>query len=352
MNRSIRLIGIIILLTAVLAGCVAPATPHVPTILTVMTHDSFAASQPVIDAFEQANNVKISFLKSGDAGAALNRAILSKNSPLADVFYGVDNSFLSRAVAADIFQTYQSPALKDIPTQFQMDTTHQLTPIDYGDVCINYDKTYFADKNLALPQSLEDLTKPEYKGLLVVTNPAISSPGLAFELATIAHFGEAGAWSYWMALRDNGLVVVNSWETAYYTNFSGSTGKGTQPMALSYGTSPAAEVVFASTPLTESPTASLVGKDMCFRQVEFAGILKGTHQQSLAKKFIDFMLSTQFQEDMPLQMFVFPVNPQAKLPEAFQKYVQIPAQPASLDAALISANRDGWIQKWSEIVLK
>ncbi len=330
----------------------SPATaPAELQTLTVMTHDSFAVSEDVVKAFEGANNARVVFLQSGDAGAALNKVILTKDAPLADVLYGVDNTFLSRALEADIYESYASPALADIPDAFKLDDSNRALPVDYGDVCINYDKVYFADKNLAVPQSLEDLTKPEYTGLLVMENPATSSTGLAFLLATIAHYGDSFT-DYWQALKDNQLVVVDGWETAYYTNFSGSSGHGPQPMVVSYGTSPAAEVIFAEKPLDDAPTASILRPDTCFRQIEFVGILKGTQQRALAEKFVDFMLSQQFQEDMPLQMFVYPVNPNAALPDEFVKYSQAPERTATLSPQEIDANRDQWIQAWTDVVLK
>jgi thiamine transport system substrate-binding protein len=186
----------------------------------------------------------------------------------------------------------------------------------------------------------------------VTENPALSSPGLAFLLATIKHFGESGYIDYWKDLRQNGLQVVNDWEQAYYTNFSGSSGKGPQPMVVSYGTSPAAEVMFAQTPPPDSPIGSVLGPDTCFRQIEFVGILKGTKQKALAQQFVDFMLSKQFQADMPGQMFVFPVLPGVELPEAFTKYAQELAQPATLPPDVIAKNRDAWIKAWTEAVLK
>jgi thiamine transport system substrate-binding protein len=283
-----------------------------------MTHSSFSVSEEVVKAFEDANNARVAFLESGDAGAVLNKAILTRDAPLADLLFGVDNTFLSRALEADIFEPYESPLSNEISEEFKLDPSHRALPVDYGDVCINYDKAYFADKNLAVPQSLEDLTKPEYAGLLVVENPATSSPGLAFLLATVAHYGDSFT-EYWQALKDNGVVVVDGWETAYYTNFSASSGKGPQPMVVSYGSSPAAEVIFAEKPLDDAPTASILGPDTCFRQIEFVGILKGTKQRALAEKFVDFMLDKQFQEDLPLQMFVYPVNPNAALPDEFNK---------------------------------
>ena len=340
----------ILFLTLALALTACAPKTAAPTTLTVMTHDSFALSEEVIAAFEEAQGVEVVFLASGDAGAALNKAILTKDAPLADVFFGVDNTFLSRALEAEIFEPYDAPALAKVPSQFQLDNSNRLLPVDFGDVCINYDKAYFTEKDLAIPSSFEDLLKSEYKGLLAVENPATSSPGLAFLMATIAHFGEDGYLDYWAGLRENGVVVADGWETAYYTNFSASSGHGAQPMVVSYGSSPAAEVIFAETALDDAPTASIL--ETCFRQIEFVGILAGTENRALAEAFVDFMLSTEFQEDMPMQIFVYPVLPSAKLPAEFVKYAEMPENPASLAPNLIAKNREQWTQDWTETVLK
>jgi thiamine transport system substrate-binding protein len=350
---------ILTLLTLALAACTRSTPgPAEPRQLTVMTHDSFAVSEPVIRAFEQANNVKVTILPSGDAGTALNKAILSKQNPLADVLYGVDNTFLSRALAEGIFEPYASTRLADVSQSFQLDPQHGALPIDYGDVCLNVDKAYFESRNLALPQTLKDLLKPEYKGLLVVENPATSSPGLAFLLATIGQFGPDGYLDYWKALRANDMLVVNDWNSAYYTEFTRAG--GTRPIVLSYSSSPVFELIYAgqpqagtpAAPLTEPPTAAIVSDGSCFRQIEFAGILKGTKNRDLAEKWIDFMLSTTFQEDMPLQMYVFPVNSQARLNEIFTKFLVNPANPAFVAPQEIAANREKWIQDWTEAVLR
>ncbi len=345
---------IMALLVVILAACTGETTPTggETRTLTVMTHDSFAVSEGVIAEFEDEYNVKVDFVRSGDTGAELNKAILSKGNPLADVLYGVDNTFLARALNEGIFESYDSPMLAKVPAAFQLDPSNSALPIDYGDVCINYDVAYFEQNDLNVPTSLEDLTKPDYQGLLVMENPATSSPGLAFLMASIAEFGQDGYLHFWQQMADNGLVVVNDWETAYYTNFSGSSGNGPQPMVVSYGSSPAAEVVFAETQSEQAPTSSVVGPNTCFRQIEFAGILKGTENRDLAEAFIDFMLSPSFQEDIPLQMFVFPVNTEAQLPQAFVDNVTIPDNPATLSPDLIDANREAWINAWTETVLQ
>ena len=265
-----------------------------PVSLVVMTHDSFAISEDTITLFEEENNIDVVFLPSGDAGSTLNRAILMKEVPVADILFGIDNTFLSRAIHEDLFDAYASPLQKEIPDKFKLDDKNRVIPIDYGDVCINYDKRFFREKDIDIPTSLDDLIDPRYANLLVVENPATSSPGLAFMLATIAEYGDDEYLEYWNKLLENGVVIVNDWETAYYTNFSGSVGQGSQPMVVSYGTSPAAEVIFSEEVLSESPTASLIGKNMCFRQIEFAGILKGSTNRAMAEKFVDFMLSAPF----------------------------------------------------------
>ncbi len=336
------------------ASCspIRPSTPEEQGSLRLMTHDSFSLSEKVVKEFEAKNNVTLEFIKSGDSGSALNRAILTKTAPQADVFFGVDNTFLSRALAEGIFEAYRSPKLVDIPAEYKLDPENRALPVDYGDVCINYDKAYFKQNNLPIPASLDELTDPVYKDLLVVENPATSSPGMAFLLATVAAHGEDGYLQFWEALKANGLVIVNDWETAYYTNFSASSGKGPQPMVVSYSSSPAAEVVFAETELTESPTASLVGSGMCFRQIEFIGVLAGTKNRALAEKFIDAMLDVPIQEDIPLQMFVYPVNSKAALPDAFVRYSQIPQEPARLDPKFIDENRETILQAWTDTILK
>ena len=223
-----------------------------------MTHDSFDLSEGVLETFQETNDVEVQFIKSGDTGTALNKTILSRQNPVADVFYGVDNTFLSRALKEGIFESYTSPMLEKIDPIYQLDPQNRALPVDTGDVCLNYDVRYFETNNLQPPQSLDDLLKPEYKGLLVVQNPATSSPGLSFLLATIGNYSPDGYLEYWSGLVENDVLVVNDWESAYYSEFSGSSGMGTRPIVVSYNSSPAFEVIFAETPSDSPPTAAVV----------------------------------------------------------------------------------------------
>jgi thiamine transport system substrate-binding protein len=328
------------------------ATPAAasPTTITLITHDSFAVSKPVLAAFTKQTGVKVKIVQSGDAGAALNQVILTKSHPLGDVFFGTDNTFLSRALSAGIFERYQSPALADVAPQYQLDPTHQLTPIDHGDVCINYDKQWFAKHKVAVPTTLSDLTKPEYKGLLVVEDPATSSPGLVFQLATIAQFGETGWQSYWSKLRANSVKVDEGWESAYDGDFTQGANSGSYPLVVSYASSPPAAVYYAKPHPKTSPVGTML--DSCFSQVEFAGVLRGTQHAQAARQLVDFMLGQKFQEDVPLQMFVFPVREGTKLPAVFTKFAEVAPHPLSLPAKEIGAKRDAWIEQWRAIVLQ
>lgn len=333
----------------------AATTQPTGATLTVMTHDSFSVSESVVAEFQNRCGCAIQFLKSGDTGAALNKAILSKGNPLADVFYGVDNTFLSRALAADIFEPYDSPALAGIPDELKLDASNHLLPVDFGYVTINYDREYFADNNIPLPAALKDLTNEAYKGMLVVQNPASSSPGLAFLAATVAAFGETGDYTYldfWRDLRANDVLVTEGWEDAYYSQFSGGSGEGDRPMVVSYATSPAAEVFFADPQPAESPTASLNIPTGAFRQVEFVGILQGAKQPELARQWIDFILGETFQADIPLQMWVYPARAGTALPEVFTRFAQEPTEVAALTPDQLQAGRETWIQAWTDAVLR
>jgi thiamine transport system substrate-binding protein len=319
--------------------------------VVLVTHASFVVSDDVRQEFERTSGKTLQILQTGDAGEALTRALLTAGNPEGDVFFGVDSNLLSRALEGDLFEAYESAELEKIDPEYLLDPEHRVSPIDHGEVCLNYDRAWFRERNLDPPKSIADLTRPQYDGLLVVENPATSTPGLAFMLATIARYGEDGWRAYWTELRENDVLVVSGWEEAYNVRFSGATAsRGDRPIVVSYASSPPAEVIFRSPRPARAPTA-VVG-DSCFRQIELAGVLRGAPNPEGAQELVDFMLSTRFQEDVPLSMFVFPVDPNAQLPPEFLDFATIPDMPLELPFAQIERNRDRWIKEWTATVLR
>ena len=348
-----------VLVALLLVGCTdttEPASdivPAEPRQLRVMTYSSFDISQETIRDFEEAHGARVQFLDAGDTGQMVSQAILSREDPQADVLYGIDNTFLSRALEAELFLPYEAEGLTRVPDAFKLDPAHRVTPVDYGDVCVNYDRSYFSEHEVPLPTSLEDLTADVYKGLLVVQSPASSSPGLAFMLATVVAMGEEDYLDYWRQLRENDVLVVDSWDTAYYGEFSGSAGSGgIRPMVVSYATSPAAEVYYSEAPVEVSPTASVVAPGTCFRQIEFVGILQNGQNRDLAEAFVEYVLSDTFQNDIPLHMWVYPVSETAGLPEVFVNHAAAAIQPATMAVEMIEQNRQAWVDAWMDVVLR
>ena len=303
----------------------ADATPGE---VTLLAYDSFTPAEGIFDAFEKQTGAKVKVVTGGDSGSLISKAILTAGNPEGDVLWGVDNTTLSRAEGARLLDSYE--------------------PVDEGDVCVNYDKQWYASRGITPPASLDDLVKPVYRGQLVVQDPVNSSPGLAFLMASVAKYGDG--WTQWWAqLKENKVRIAADWTAAYTVDFSGSSGKGKYPLVVSYGSSPPAEVLYAATPIDEPPTGVI--ESTCFRQTEYVGVLRGTRNPGLARALVDYLLDVPFQESMPLSLFVFPVNPQAKLPELFARFAVRAVSPLTLDPDVIAANRDGWLDEWRAIAL-
>ncbi|MDJ1132574.1 thiamine ABC transporter substrate-binding protein [Streptomyces iconiensis] len=344
----------VLALALVATACGGSGGDGDPKTVTLVTHDSFAASKPVLKDFTERTGYKVKVLRGGDAGATVNQAVLNKGNPQGDVLFGVDNTLLSRPLEEGVFAPYEAKGLSAVPKGLQADPDkHRVTPVDTGDVCVNYDRKWFADKKLAPPRSLADLVKPRYKNLLVTQNAANSSPGLSFLLATVGTYGEKGWQGYWKKLRANGVEVVDSWEQAYNDRFSGSRGgkgKGDRPLVVSYASSPPVEVMGAKPEPEQAPTG--IAKETCFRQTEYAGLLDGAKNTKGGKALLDFLLSKKFQEDLPLQMFVNPAREDAELPKLFTKYGETIDDPATVAPQKIAKNREQWIKTWTSLTVK
>lgn len=324
-------------------GSAAAVAPGSAGEVTLVTHDSFTMDKNVIADFEKKSGVKLTVLAQGDAGAMTNKLVLTKDNPLGDVVFGIDNTFASRALDADVLQPYASPAAKNGADKYALDDSNRLTAVDYGDVCVNVDHTWFANKKLAEPKTYDDLTKPEYKDLLVVQSPATSSPGLAFLLGTMSAKGADGWQDYWRALKNNGVKVDAGWEDAYTVDFTGGSETGTRPLVVSYASSPPSTVKDG-----KATTGALL--DTCFRQVEYTGVLAGAKNPEGAKKVVDFLLSKEFQQALPEQMYVYPVTSGVELPADWATFAPVAAKPATVDPQQIAKNRQAWIAEWSDLM--
>jgi thiamine transport system substrate-binding protein len=362
--RSVMVVAVLVVLGLGLAACGgdeagdgAPGGPDSAGsagTVRLLTHDSFDLSPDVLTAFEATTGYSVEIIAGGDAVSVVNQAILSAGNPVADVLFGVDNNTLAAAAEAGLFEPYASGELEQLDPDLVASVDGLVTPVSVGDVCVNYDRDWFGASDLEPPGSLLDLADPSYQGLLVVQNPATSTPGLAFVAATVAAFGESGWEAYWEQLVVNDVEVADGWEQAYYGEFSGGSGEGDRPLVVSYATSPVAEVFFsdgfaAGELPDEAPTGVVAGT--CYRQVEYAGVLAGTDQPEAAQALIDFMVSPLVQEDIPLTMFVEPVRMGVALPEVFVAFSEPTGTVWGLSPTQVEQGRDGWVASWRRIVL-
>ena len=342
---------------ALLGGTALAQTPK-PATLRVLTHSSFELPAELLDGFEQQAGVKLQIVKGGDAGEMLNKLILTRAKPIADVVFGIDNTLLQRAVAANVIDPYAGPATQRKAAAGMGETADAtgvvagVVPVDHGYVTLNIDKAWFAKAGLALPTRLEQLAEPAYAKLLVVQNPATSSPGLAFLFANIAALGEEAAFDWWAKLRANGVKVAKGWTEAYYTEFTRNG--GTRPIVVSYASSPAAEVFFSKDKLSESPTANLFLKGGVFRQVEGVALVRGGNPAARegAGRFIEFLRSAPAQQALQTTMWMYPAEAGAPRVEVMQQHAVEPTAFDNPPAAQMEEKGRAWVQRWTKVVLK
>lgn len=320
--------------------------------LTLLAHESFTPSEGIFESFTAETGIEVEVVTGGDAGTLVSKAVLTSGNPEGDVLWGVDNTLLSRALDAGVFQPYRSELADRLPADLRvLAPNDEVTPVDTGQVCLNYDIAALDALGLDPPSTFDDLIDPGYADLLVVPSPATSSPGLAFLLATIATYGEDGWQDWWADMRDNGVEVVDGWTEAYYGSFTRAGGD--RPLVVSYASSPPAEIVFADPALPAgAPAPTGVVTATCFEQVEFAGVLAGTDHPLEAGRLIDFLVGPTFQSDLPLTQFVDPVNPEAEIPAVYENNVVRADDALTLDPRLIAERRLDWIDTWTTIVLR
>jgi thiamine transport system substrate-binding protein len=323
-----------------------------PDAVVLVTHDSFALSDALVADFEKETGLTLTIVTGGDAGEVVNKAVLAAGKPEGDVLFGVDNTLLTRALDAELFAPAEAD-LTALRTELAVgvDPEAGAVPVDDGDVCVNIDDAWFTARGVPPPASLGDLADPRYRDLLVVQNPATSSPGLAFLMATVAAYGPDGWPAYWQRLKDNGVAVVSGWTEAYTGEFTAGGQGGTRPLVVSYSSSPPAELVYAADPKPDRPGTSAL-LDGCFRQVEYAGVLRGAANPEGGQRLLEWLLSAEVQADVPLSMFVFPARAGVALPEVFAQWAPRPDAPLTVPAEEIAANREDWVREWTDLVLR
>lgn len=343
MRRQIRFIAAAAAAALALSGCSISASPSTDATgtdgaggtVTILTHDSFQITAEQKADFETKTGYKLVTTAPGDAGFVVNQLLLGKDAPTVDGVFGIDNFSATTITDADVLSEYQSAALPESAADYAMGKT--LTPIDHGQVCINIDRDWFAENGVAEPTSLDQLAEPEYAKLLVITDPSTSSPGLAFLAGVVSKYGDD--WqSYVSKLLDGGTRVAAGWSDAYYSDFSGSEGKGDYPLVLSYASSPAAE---------GGKTGNLEAS--CVDQIEYAGVVAGAKNPEGAQAFIDYLLSDEYQATIPDQMYMYPVSDQVDLPEDWAKHAQPSTTPIDVDPAQVAAERETWLNEFTKL---
>jgi thiamine transport system substrate-binding protein len=354
--RSTRaaLTAAVLTTAAALAGCSvstadddAPREDQgsAPSKVVLATHDSWAMPKKLVRAFETDTGLDLEVVPNGDAGQLTNKLVLTKDHPVADVVYGIDNTFASRALDAGVLADGAAPDAPVSAGDYALpgDDGGALAPVDWSDVCVNVDDVWFRKEGRTPPRTLDDLTKPAFRGLFSTPSAATSSPGFAFLLTTVAAYGEDGWQDYWKRLMANDARVAGSWTDAYEGDFT-ATGQGDRPIVLSYSSSPPFTVPEGGS----RPTTSAL-LDTCFRQVEYAAVLTGAENPDGARKVVAWLQSREVQEALPDNMYVLPVDDRASLPAVWAKFAKPSPKPFTVDPAEVTEHRDDWIRAWTDV---
>ncbi|MFT4043991.1 MAG: thiamine ABC transporter substrate-binding protein [Gordonia sp. (in: high G+C Gram-positive bacteria)] len=329
-------VGVLAAAAPLVTACGSDSAPSKE--VTLLTHDSFSLPQAAFDEFTKKTGLTLKVVKSGDAGQLASTISLTPGSPKADAVYGIDNTFASRPIEAGALESYTPAAAAEGAADYAVpDSKGELTAVDRGDVCLNVDDEWYRRNAQKPPSSVRDLRNPTYAAQTALLDPATSSPGLAFLLATIGVFGD-GWQQYWKDVTAGGATIVSGWEIAYNQLFTAGEGKGSKPIVLSYASSPAA---------TPNTRALL---DSCFRQVEYVGVLRGARNADGARKVVDFMLSPTVQRALPSSMYVYPVGKNVPLPDGWAQSAPAPSTTVSLPPAYIAKNRETWLEQWRAAV--
>ena len=306
-------------------------------VLVVYTYDAFPGvlEESIRERFNE-KGVELQLERFQDTGALFTQTLLEKDDPKADVIIGLDNTYLARAFDEELFQPYKPRELKLVSPGLLVDPEYRVVPFDFGSVALNYNSEMLPEP----PRSWDELLDPTYKNQIIIMNPATSSPGRNFLLFTIVEFGEEGYLEFWKKLRPNILTVTPGWSEGY-----GLYIQGEAPIVLSYDTSPAYHMHYEKVDRYKN----LLFEGKAYAQIEVAGITMDAPHPEYARECIDHLISVEFQELIPLHQIMYPVHPDAELPEAFVR-----AKPAThivnMDEETVAAKFDVWLAQWEAVM--
>ena len=287
--------------------------------------------------------------KAGDAGEVVNRRSSPRATREGDVFFGVDNTLLARALDGDLFEPYESPGSRASTARYALDPEHRVTPIDYGDVCLNYDKALVRgaaasrrrERSTTSRAALPRPARGREPGHLVARARVPARDDRAVRRGRLAGLLAQAARERRARRRRLGGGVLRA--------FSGAAGsKGDRPDRRLVRVEPAGRGLLRGA-ATDAGADRRRRVDSCFRQVEFAGVLRGARNEDGARKLVDFLLSKRFQDDMPLQMFVFPVvDATRRCRRCSSSSRSCPSARSSSRPTRSTQNRETWIDEWTD----
>lgn len=313
-------------------------TSQVTDELIVYTYDAFpeGLEEVLVDYFDREYSVSVTVERFQDTGGLFNEVMLTRGEGAADLVIGLDNTYIGRALEADLFQPTEPAEIDAVREDLILDESNRLVPFDYGNIVLNYDSQALSDP----PTTWEELLDPSLRESIVLMNPATSSPGRNFLLLTIEQFGEDGYLDFWEELEPNILTITSGWSDGY-----GLYTQGEAPIVLSYETSPAFHIAYEDTDRYKNLILDEVG----YAQIEVMGVLQDAPNRENAHRAVDFILSTEFQSEIALNQFMYPVREDVELPDSFQQ-LHRPEETRFIDIDTVDANYERWLDDWEAVM--
>ena len=302
--------------------------------LTIYTYDSFVSEWgpgPIIEKiFEEKHNADIEFVSVDSAATLLNKVILEGDTSKADIVLGLDMNLFDLAEQSELFTTHNINDINNLinlPLKWE---SNKFVPYNYG-----YFSFVYNEANLVTPPKSMDELINSTNARIVIQDPRTSTPGLGLLTWMKALYGDK-AEDEWKKLNKKIISVTKGWTDAYYNFFMA----GEADMVLSYTTSPAAHIMFEE----RYDILATTFEEGNYITIEFAGILNNSQNKDLANKFLNFMLSEEFQSVIPSTNIMYPVTNIKDLPEAFDK-LDVP-NFIQMDPKEINKNKEKWIDEW------